>query len=929
MMKKIILAAALSLTLPMAPVGVQAQVAENTSPEGVPATGMPATGVPAKGLAEFLTDEAKAAAQQKPSLLRATQIRADNLDSFPRSGPDAIAGIGDWWLSDGTLCAAISDVGHDAGIVSGGGTLIDLGYCDRADDQWTYANVLTGLAKETAIPVQQISANLDGEVAEIIAVGQGDGLRQTLTYRLREGGDALELDILLERVGDGSPLHMSGLFTLHSQRALTPFSLSSYNPTASLGFQQRDIDRHDTSSLLNGLMPADWNILVGATDYATEISYGVQLRSAELIKVNGSRLTLPRFLAVFPDYSLHGWMTRPLWFQSERLNMLSMLQNRFMDLREGERLSVKLHVRVGDRSEVAAITDQIYAGPKLRGYSDHRGVSFAVWDQDDRPVTQVRPAPDGSFDIRVPARATRLRITASTPWGEQRTRELTVADQRNDSGRWIFKERGSLALPSGVAMSLYVQGLGETPDPRFGDDLLGFSEGGHPLPSLSARNRIDLAGVDSDPAEVELPAGQYRVLVTRGLEYGVSEYLLTVVAGQQSQLPVVAPKRVWDAEGWRSADLHVHSGASFDSTLPFDERLRSFVAQGAEILVASEHNRIVDQRRVVGQMGLEGQVQVVVGSELTGLARAPGAPYTIGHSNVFPVKADPSAYAGGIPRIENRPLREVIAEVKARDPGSLFQLNHPRASKGIDRDLAFFDHLSIGRSYDPTQSLDSEPNLSLLEVDRESGARDIDFDMLEVLNGDDMAVYEQQRQDWFSLLNQGARRTATGNSDSHGLGRVVAAPRNYIYMPDSESLPVSQRGLVAALSEGRSFLTTGPLLQLTLRDRGRQRVGLGGTFKGGRGSLHVQIDAAPWVPVEALTVWLNGEIYRQLPTRRGDHVTVEVVADRDAYLVVEVRGKTSARYRALMPGLAPLALSNPIYIDADGNGKWEAPLNDW
>lgn len=910
MMKTIMLAAATALTLSAA----QAQEAETP---------------PTTGLAEFLTDEAKAAAQQSPSLLRVAQIRADNLDSFPRAGPDATAGIGDWWLSDGTLCAAVSDVNHDAGIVAGGGSLIDLGYCDRADDQWTHANVLTGLAKETAIPVQQITARLDDGVAEVIAVGHGDGLRQTVTYRLREGGEALELDILLERLEEGSPLRMSGLFTLHSQRALTPFSLSSYNPTASLGFQQRDIDRHDASSLLDGLMPADWNVLVGATRYDTEISYGVQLRSAELIKVNGSRLSLPRFLAVFPDYSLHGWMTRPLWLQSERLTMLSMLQNRFMDLREGERLSVKLHIRVGRRSEVAAITDQIYAGPKLRGYSDQRDVSFAVWDQDDRPVTQVRPQADGSFDIRVPARAKRLRITATTPWGEQRTRELTVADQRNDSGRWLFRERGSLALPRGVAMSLYVQGLGDTPDPRFGDDLLGFSEGGRPSPPLSARNRIDLAGVDSDPGAVELPAGQYRVLVTRGLEYDVSEYLLTVVAGQQSRLPVVPPKRIWDAEGWRSADLHVHSGASFDSTLPFDERLRSFVAQGADILVASEHNRIVDQRHLVDKMGLQGQVQVVVGTELTGLARTPSAPFTIGHSNVFPVAADPKAYAGGIPKIENRPLREVIAAAKARDPGSLFQLNHPRASKGIDRDLAFFDHLSIGREYDAELALDSDNNRSLLEVDPESGARDIDFDMLEVLNGEDIAVYPQQRKDWFSLLNQGARRTATGNSDSHGLGQVVAAPRNYIYLPDSPSLPVSQRALVTALSEGRSFLTSGPLLQLTMKDRGRQRAGLGDTFRGRQGSLHVQIDAAPWVPVSAMTVWLNGEIYRQLPVKRGDHLTLEIVADRDAYLVVEVRGVASARYNALMPGLEPVALSNPIYIDADGNGKWEAPLNDW
>jgi hypothetical protein len=128
-------------------------------------------------------------ASQPVTLLRAEQIKMGSLDSFPREGPDSIAGLGDWWLSNGKICVAVSDIAHDAGIVAGGGTLVDVAHCDRGNDQWTYANILTGLAKETAIPVSKISTAIDDGLAEIITVGEADGLRQTVSYSLQENSD--------------------------------------------------------------------------------------------------------------------------------------------------------------------------------------------------------------------------------------------------------------------------------------------------------------------------------------------------------------------------------------------------------------------------------------------------------------------------------------------------------------------------------------------------------------------------------------------------------------------------------------------------------------------------------------------------------------------------------------------------------------------
>ncbi|WP_372750578.1 hypothetical protein, partial [Litorivivens sp.] len=116
----------------------------------------------------------------------AFQLDAANMASAARGGVDAIAGRGDWWLTNGTLCAAISDVEHDAGIVAGGGSLIDFGFCGRDDDQWTYANLLTGLAKEKAIRASEILAKSGASKAEVVVVGEDGGLRQTLRYVFSE-----------------------------------------------------------------------------------------------------------------------------------------------------------------------------------------------------------------------------------------------------------------------------------------------------------------------------------------------------------------------------------------------------------------------------------------------------------------------------------------------------------------------------------------------------------------------------------------------------------------------------------------------------------------------------------------------------------------------------------------------------------------------
>jgi hypothetical protein len=212
------------------------------------------------------------------------------------------------------------------------------------------------------------------------------------------------------------------------------------------------------------------------------------------------------------------------------------------------------------------------------------------------------------------------------------------------------------------------------------------------------------------------------------------------------------------------------------------------------------------------------------------------------------------------------------------------------------------------------------PNAALVEPDPKTGVRDIDFDAMELLNGKRMHAYPALREDWFSLLRQGIVRTGTANSDSHTHQNVVAAPRNFVQMASDEVSAFDPQAFVRAVREGRCFGTTGPLLEVRLGD-----AGIGERFRGGEGTLRVEVRTAPWVPVRRLKVYLDGRVLRSQPIDPGGVLELPLRFQRDGFLTVEVEGDPSPTYAALLPEMTPFAFTNPIFVDADGDGRWTAP----
>lgn len=850
-------------------------------------------------------------------------VRLDDTNLALRPGGlDALAGKGDWLLSNGRLCAAVSDIDHETGLSASGGWLIDLGHCGRGDDQFSYTHLVPMMRNDLIMPGKHIETETRDGRAAIVVHHRGGALAGRVRYELSAAEpDTLTIISEVWRTEPGDKMPLIAQMWLHPHRSMTPFVVATQTPALSPGFQHLSY-----KDAFGAMAPGDLNVLIGDANAGPPIAYGIKTERAVLVDKAGDERELNQFAVSGQWFSLQGWMTRPLWLGSDlQPGWLQKLQMAFMDVEPGEMLRFEQRIIVGDRADAAAVTDRLYQGEWVSGRVDTPRARLLVRDEQGHPLTDCVPDADGRFRFRVPQGLQRISVELSTPWAASRTIAVALDGDYAELAALTTAPPGSLSLPAGQPMRLVFKGLAGTPDPRFNDDLSGFTIGGERFAAASESNAVYLTGTADDQTRVELPPGRYRVYATRGIDYGVTMQDIAVQAGADTKLAIATPAPAFDLTGWISGDFHVHSGYSWDSSISPQQRLHSFIAQGADVLVAAEHDVLTDLAGVAREHGLDGLVTVIAGVEMTGTAAVGETPKTIGHVNAYPLARQEEAFAGGAPVHEGRRLRKTMAAIRAEHPETLIQMNHPRDfGDGSYNDGSFFEHLSIGKKYDSKLPLTTGDNQALVERDPESGLRDLDFDLLEVLNGDNLKQYQLVRADWIALMLQGEYRPAVANSDSHSLSGNVAMPRTYLAYAAPRRHPLATDAVLAALRAGRAFGSSGPIPTLELV-AGDLRAGIGDTIAGRNFTLRVSAQAADWVTVDQVLVYVNGAIVHQVPIAAGKTVELPLAVERDAFVFVELYGRAGEIYQALAPGFLPMAFTNPVWIDADGDGQWRAP----
>ncbi|MBI4509457.1 MAG: PHP domain-containing protein [Deltaproteobacteria bacterium] len=386
---------------------------------------------------------------------------------------------------------------------------------------------------------------------------------------------------------------------------------------------------------------------------------------------------------------------------------------------------------------------------------------------------------------------------------------------------------------------------------------LGPPHGGSP-----ACNRLLVTG----SASVELPAGHYHVYASAGPFYTLDRKEVTLVAGQVgdlslrlSPLPVLPP-------GVLSADLHVHGRMSFDSSLPDRDRILSLLATGVDVLAATDHDVVHDYEEAIRELNVGTRLAVMAGVETTGLILfldVPSDPFprVIGHFNFWPVMFQPDAPRGGAPwdeLMEPGELFDRMDQVLA--PGGLAMLNHPWETPQSGRDLGYLR--AIG--YDPRVPVplqDDGSRAGMLARRPGGGHGNLDFQIIEVLNGRSITKYIQYRSLWWSLLSQGHVYAGTANSDSHSLNdSQIGYPRNLVHT-DTRVAGYDPVVFNRDVRAGRIVGSYGVWIDAKLDGK---PFGLSPFTPTEGAMLDVEVRAAPWIPVAEVRFVVNGKTARTI-----------------------------------------------------------------
>jgi hypothetical protein len=475
-----------------------------------------------------------------------------------------------------------------------------------------------------------------------------------------------------------------------------------------------------------------------------------------------------------------------------------------------------------------------------------------------------------------------------------------------EPARVLLKPEGGLSFDvrdartgEPIPCKLTLIGVDGTRDPEFTRNDIGRQDGD----SVTAYNRVmSLTGV----GVVHVPAGTYDVTVSHGPEWDIFTARRLKMTPQGAFVKARL-QHVVDTTGWISADFHVHAARSPDSHVPMHDRIYEFVADDVQMIVSTDHNVISDYDPFIRELDAGRFITSAVGDELTTNGW--------GHFGAFPLPRELERAGQGAVLVHGRDPNDFFKDVRGNAPDALIDVHHPR----LDNQIGYFD---VGR-------FDSHSDRA------ERGGFSWDFDAVEVMNGYQDPVrrsVDRVIDDWFALLNHGHVITATGNSDTHHLTfNIGGYPRNYVRVQDDRPQWVDPRAVARSVKTHHALFTTAPFVRLAV---GSAEIGDLAPAPGGNATAEIEVRAAPWVAVDRVTLYVNGREAQRWSVRDTTdpvrfHEKVKVTSPTDGYVVVRVDGG-----RPLTPVVGdgkaftayPLALTNPVFLDVDGDGRYLANL---
>jgi len=511
------------------------------------------------------------------------------------------------------------------------------------------------------------------------------------------------------------------------------------------------------------------------------------------------------------------------------------------------------------------------------------GRPFAVGRSDESGGTSMH-LPAGHYQVRA---HTADRTTPSAPVGINPERIAPLMLKCGPSSRLVFdlRQEGTDA-PFPVKLALF--GVDGTPTPWFAPacSIIAPSAG-----TAAEARRTACAGntllSDTGRGVLPLPPGRYRVVASHGPEFTIHSETLQLPPSSGASL-TARLRRVVATTGYLGVDIDQRSLHSPGCGVSLADRSLSNLVEGVDAAVLTDLDHVTRTPQTPGLLSIGG---VSHRSRRLGL------------TTLFPATPELMEDLDGLLAGSVAPAAVVVELAQPRRPTGLFAL--------LD--------------YDPNRpAADAVPPV---------------VSSIRILDGRHPEDFDQSLEDWLSQLRVGRRLTATGGSGSRAIfGGEAGYPRTYVAVP--RMLPPDQIAgqIAASLRAGQAVVSSGPFIALKVNGEapgGTVAAPLPRRRRRGRVELTVEVtvSAPSWIGLDSLTLYVGGDAWGD-PTPipgRADGVRLEqtfkVPVTRDSFIVALARGSSPSTPVVNSPSspLMPLALTNPVWIDTNGNGRYDPP----
>ncbi len=842
-------------------------------------------------------DRLSLAERPAPGEVRAGRIAHD--EERMRGGA-ADSAVGDYKLMNHDAVFVIHDVGDSGVYLMNGGALLDADLW-RDGESWdlvfNFAPIVSSVYHLEATSVSVESDGSDGEAvlrvdgyfrsARLLAGISGfdlnerkDGLEGTTWYRLRPDSTALEIETVVRNTGAAAIRIPAGDAHIPSDHYGDPFVNGA-------GFR-RDGMQQPTS-------------LIGAVGERNEGTFA-------LIPADGGQydLPMPANLVIQKDMPVYlapqiecaaepgescGWRRFAVVAESPARARAAVLE------REGKTERTLEGRVVGNPSGKPVAGARVFVTP---GNDATVILDMDITDADGRfavhpgAATHVtlhaRPTDRGETAVHPGAlppvaqaegyvAATPLDVLLSNPPAKL---ELVMGEPAVVTLQ--LREPGGRKLPGKVTFVAPSGPIGA--NAAFGESRAYGNSVNQPIEKVAWQ-------AHAEDMTVALAPGTYDIIGSFGIAHELGRQDdVTLGAGEKRTITLELEPAV-DLTGWAQCDTHIHTSYSNHGRTSHTDRVITLAAEGLNCAAITDHDRIMDFQPLVRELGLEKTLFTFPALEVSTFLR--------GHINVYSLIPDTTKPNNGAIAWWEEGNTIPILFRKMRDIGGrVIQINHGAGIGG------YFTMTG----YNP-------------ETGRGGPEFSPKFDVMELVNGKGFGDVPELRDIAFSLWDRGRRKAVVGVSDSHYRIPEPGYARSLVYVGPEWHGAMGEEAVLRGFLAMNAVVSRGVFAEMRI---GEAR--MGATVTGATQQVELRVEAPSWVLLtQAELIW-NGQVVQtfDIRGRESDVVRLDVTAplkrSSDGWVVLQVSGEGDLW--PVAPGARPYAMTNPIFIDANGDG-WVPP----